>query len=89
MDNATLLFVSRDSATFHYVKRQVEAACDLAFGPGHQRVRVIDVADHPDLAEKYNIEALPTVIIGNRRFIGVPTAESLAAFLGSLPPSRA
>jgi len=82
-----MLFVSRESATFFYVKRQVEAACDLAFGPGRMRVRVIDIADRPDLAEKHNIEALPTVIAGTRRFIGVPVAENLAAFLGSLPPT--
>lgn len=79
------LFISRESATYHYVKRQVEIACTKAFGETHYRLRVIDIAERPDLAEKNNIEALPTVVIGGRRFIGAPDPETFADFLSSVP----
>jgi len=35
-----------------------------------------------ELAEKYNIEALPTIIIGNKRFIGAPTVELFRSAMG-------
>lgn len=38
-------------------------------------VEVIDTEEHPELAEKYKIDALPTLIIGNRRYVGKPDAK--------------
>jgi hypothetical protein len=38
-------------------------------------VEVIDATANPELAEKYKIEALPTLIIGHKRYIGSPSAE--------------
>jgi protein-disulfide isomerase len=34
------------------------------------QVEVIDVEENLDLAEKYNILALPTVVIGEKHFVG-------------------
>lgn len=80
-DNKILLFVSRESATFGYVRRQVENACGPRADRSGLAVEVIDIADRPDLAERYNIEALPTIIIGSKRFVGAPTQEFLTACL--------
>ena len=38
---------------------------------------VIDVMENPDMAEKYKVDALPTLIIGDKRFIGQPKAENI------------
>lgn len=38
-------------------------------------IEVIDVTENPELAEKYHIDALPTLIIGNKRYIGQPDAQ--------------
>lgn len=77
-----LLFISRESAIYSFTRRQIEDACDKAWGrQGASPLEVVDIEDNPDLAEKYNIEALPTLIIGGKRFIGVPTKEILATCL--------
>lgn len=86
MDATILLFISKESATYHFTKRQVELACQQALGAAlAPAVKVIDIAEHPDLAEKYNIEALPTLIVGSKRFIGTPTPEFLSTCMGLAP----
>jgi hypothetical protein len=76
------LFISRESAVYSFTRRQIEEACTKAWGPRHDEVlEVIDIEDNPDLAEEHNIEALPTLIIGGKRFIGMPTREMLATCL--------
>jgi len=80
--NKILLFISKESAVYHFVRHQVEAAFDQAFGVKHRTaLEVVDIAEHPELAEEYNIEALPTLIVGQKRFVGNPTPETLASCL--------
>jgi hypothetical protein len=81
MENVILLFISKESATYHYTRRQVESACAGASGKA-PTVKVIDIAEQPEMAEKYNIEALPTVVIGARRYVGTATSEVLATCMG-------
>lgn len=79
-ESEVLLFVSRESATYHFTVRQVEDACSKAHEnmPDCGRVlRVIHIEDDPEAAERFNIEALPTLIVGRRRFVGTPTADSI------------
>lgn len=38
-------------------------------------IQVIDVEKNPELAETYHIDALPTLIINNKKYIGKPDAE--------------
>jgi len=77
-----LLFISRESAIYSFTRRQIEDACAKAWGRhGESPLEVLDIEDNPDLAEEYNIEALPTLIIGSKRFIGVPTQEMLSTCL--------
>jgi len=76
--NEVLLFVSRESATYHFTVRQVEDACAKAHESDCLHVlKVIHIEDDPEAAERFNIEALPTLIIGKRRFVGTPTAGSV------------
>lgn len=77
-NNEVLLFVSRESATYHFTVRQVEEACSKAHDSEcHHVLKVIHIEDDPEAAERFNIEALPTLIIGRRRFVGMPTADSI------------
>lgn len=80
MESVILLFISKESATYHYTRKQVETAC--AGVSGRSQVKVIDIAEQPEMAEKYNIEALPTVVIGNRRYVGTATSEVLSSCMG-------
>jgi hypothetical protein len=78
-----MLFISKESVTYAFVRRQVASACEHAFGGKCDiNIQVIDIAENPELAEEHNIEALPTLIIGDKRFIGTPTPELFAAALG-------
>jgi hypothetical protein len=84
-DNRILLFISRESAVYDFIRRQVELACSSA---GRSvDIEVIDIAEKPELAEEHNIEALPTFIVGQRRFIGTPSPEMLSTCLGLAPPA--
>lgn len=86
MESTILLFISKESATYHFTRRQVELACEQALGAKNApAVRVIDIAEHPELAEKYNIEALPTLIVGAKRYIGAPSTELLSTCMGLAP----
>lgn len=46
-------------------------------------VEIVDVAEHPELAEKYRIDALPTLVIGEKRYIGRPTPQKAIEILES------
>ena len=85
-----LLFISRESATYNYTRRQVELACKDVFGKnGAPELRVVDIEDAPHLAERHNIEALPTIIIGDKRIVGTATREMLMSCMGVVPPHEA
>lgn len=89
MASDILLFISKESATYHFTKRQVEIACSSALGKEVPQVKVIDISEHPEMAEQYNIEALPTLIVGGKRYIGAPTAALLSTCLGLADESGA
>jgi len=88
MKQEVILFVSRESATYRYVKSQVELHCGQAFGDDGYNLRVIDVINRPDLAEKHNIEALPTTVCDGKRFIGTPRPGMNNGFLGFVGGQR-
>ncbi|MEA3249362.1 MAG: thioredoxin family protein [Patescibacteria group bacterium] len=76
--NEVILFVSRESATYFFTVRKVEEACGKAHDEDcKHELKVVHIEDDPEAAERYNIEALPTLIIGKRRFVGAPTADSI------------
>ncbi|HTM68586.1 MAG TPA: thioredoxin family protein [Candidatus Binatia bacterium] len=82
MEPPILLFISKESATYHFTKRQVEIACSSALAKEAPEVKIVDISEHPELAEQYNIEALPTLIVGAKRYIGAPTAALLSTCMG-------
>ena len=42
---------------------------------------IFDVSENPEKAEEYKVDALPTLIIGDKRFIGQPKAEEIAKLI--------
>jgi thiol-disulfide isomerase/thioredoxin len=47
------------------------------FGPNAFRLNIINVSENPDLAEKYGIFALPTVMISGVSITGIPEPDML------------
>lgn len=82
--NEILLFISKESATYSYTRRQVELAYKDVFGQDAKaEFKVIDIEDKPQLAELHNIEALPTIIIGDKRIVGTATRKTLVTCMRS------
>jgi protein-disulfide isomerase len=44
---------------------------------------VIDINENPEMAEQYKIDASPTMIIGDKRFIGHSSAEKIMNIIKS------
>lgn len=73
MTNKILLFIKKDAT---YFSTDIENFKKIISALGKIRpskIEVIDIVDHPEMAEKYKIEALPTLIINERRYIGKPS----------------
>lgn len=54
----------------------------------------VDVEDHADIADDFEVETFPTLLVadaGGTRFLGplLPHAETLARLLGALPAAQA
>jgi len=78
-----MLFISKESPTHEFVRHQLEMACGHALKGSPADIRVIDVGEEPQLAEDFNIEALPTIVIGEKRIVGIPSMEILATYVTS------
>jgi hypothetical protein len=76
-----LLFISKQSVYFKITMDEFQKLLlDL------ERLQpfsseVIDVDEDPDKAEEYKVDALPTIIIGDKRFIGKPKSEDIVGLL--------
>ncbi|KPJ85084.1 hypothetical protein AMJ57_04425 [Parcubacteria bacterium SG8_24] len=82
------LFISRESATYNFTRQQVERACEHARSSVNQvRLKVVEIEKDPELVERYNVEALPLVLVGDKRFVGIPKPDELAAFIGLSQPA--
>lgn len=87
-DITVRLFISRESATYHFIRKQVESACGKARKVvGRVRLKVVEIEDKPEMVERYNVEALPLVIVGEKRFVGVPAPDELAGYIGLAEPA--
>lgn len=75
MVNKILLFISKNSVYFsadiNNFKKILAAMEKLA----PYEIESIDVGDRPDLAEKYKIEVLPTLVVNDKKYLGVPTSQ--------------
>jgi len=47
------------------------------FGPNTFKLNIINVSENPDLAEKYGVFALPTVMISGVSITGIPEPDML------------
>ena len=83
-----LLFISKDSIYFGTTMEEFQKlliALEQLQPFTHQ---VIDVSEDPDKAEEYKVDALPTLIIGDKRFIEQPKAETIIKMIKSDSDSR-
>lgn len=75
MVNKILLFISKKSVYFSADIRSFKKILAAMEKLAPYEVETIDVSENPELAEKYKIEALPTLIVNDARYIGVPTSQ--------------
>jgi len=74
-----LLFISKESIYFKVTMEEFQTLLKELEILQPFNAEVIDVNEKPDMAEKYKVDALPTIIIGDKRFIGQPKAEDMLA----------
>jgi protein-disulfide isomerase len=78
-----LLFISKDSIYFQVTMDEFNKLLKALEEVQPFESEIIDVNDNPDMAEKYKVDALPTMIIGDKRFIGQPSAEKVMEIIKS------
>ena len=78
-DNDRIEVVLFKSDTCAFCPRAEEVIRDTIedFGPDTFRLNIINVSENPELAEKYGIFALPTVMISGVSITGIPEPEML------------
>jgi protein-disulfide isomerase len=75
--NKILLFISKDSIYFQTTMAEFTKLLKTLEEIQPFTSEVIDVNEKPEMAEKYKVDALPTMIVGDRRFIGQPSVEKI------------
>lgn len=78
-----LLFISKTSVYFQLTMEEFQKLLKSLEGLQPFTSEIIDVVERPDLAEQYKVEALPTIIIGDKRFIGQPKADDIVNIVKS------
>jgi protein-disulfide isomerase len=78
-----LMFVSKQSIYFQTTKEEFQKILLELEKVQPFTSQIIDVNREPELAEKYKVNALPTLIIGSKRFIGKPDLEKIMNVLRS------
>ncbi len=79
MPNKTkiILFISKDSIYFQVTMEEFQKLLKTLEELQPFTHEIIDAMENPEMAEKYKVDALPTLIIGDKRFIGQPKAEDI------------
>jgi len=72
-----LLFISKSSIYFQTTMEEFQKLLKVLEESQPFTSEIIDVNKDPEMAEKYKVDALPTMIIGDKRFIGQPKAEEI------------
>jgi protein-disulfide isomerase len=76
-----LLFVSKSSMYFQTTLEEFQKLIRALEEVQPFVSEIIDVTEQPELAEKYKVDALPTMIIGDKRFIGQPDTEKVVEIM--------
>jgi len=72
-----LLFVSESSIYLQTTMEEFQKLLKIMEEEQPFTSEVIDVTKNPEMAEEYKIDAIPTLIIGDKRFIGQPKADAI------------
>jgi len=72
-----VLFISKTSMYFQVTMEEFQKLLKVLEKVQPFSSEIIDVNEKPELAEKYKVDALPTLIVGSKRFIGQPKAEDI------------
>lgn len=83
MKTKILLFISKSSLYFQTTMAEFQKLMKALEEVQPFTSEVIDVNNKPEMAEKYKVDALPTMIIGDKRFIGQPSAEKIMEIIKS------
>jgi hypothetical protein len=75
MEKKIILFISKDAEYFSADKSEFKKIVQSLMQISPFEVQVIDVLEHPEMAEKYKIAALPTLIINDHYYVGKPSAK--------------
>lgn len=78
-----LLFISRESATYVFTRRQVESACEKA----GVALRIVHIEDEPEFVAEYDVDVLPTVVTPDRRIVGRLDHEAVDALVDLVGPA--
>jgi protein-disulfide isomerase len=78
-----ILFVSKGSIYFQTTLEEFQKLLKVLEEIQPFTSEVIDVNEAPDMAEQYKVDALPTLIIGDKRFIGQPSTEKIMQIIKS------
>lgn len=78
-----LLFISKSSIYFQTTMEEFQKLLKTLEEMQPFTSEIIDVNKNPEMAERYKIDALPTMIIGDKRFIGQPKAEDIVKIIKS------
>jgi len=72
-----LLFISKDSLYFQVTMEEFKKLMKILEEIQPFESEIIDITTSPEIAEEYKVDALPTLIIGDKRFIGKPDADKI------------
>jgi len=72
-----ILFISKSSIYFQVTMQEFQKLLQVLEAVQPFTSEVVDVMEDPEKAEEYKVDALPTLIIGDKRFIGQPKAEEI------------
>jgi len=78
-----ILFISKDSIYFQVTMQEFQKLLNAFEQLQPFTHEVIDVTEAPEKAEEYKIDALPTLIIGDKRFIGQPDSGKILEMVQS------
>jgi hypothetical protein len=78
-----LLFISKSSIYFQTTMDEFQKLLTALEEIQPFKSEIIDVNENPDMAEKHKVDALPTMIIGDKRFIGQPSTEKIVQMIKS------
>jgi len=72
-----LLFISKDSLYFQVTMEEFKKLMKILEEIQPFESEIIDITTNTEMAEEYKVDALPTLIIGDKRFIGKPDADKI------------